>query len=139
TLRFSKDPKQVWGLQMIRRNRRHAESNYWSLPPRRYSSTRSITYAGELHGLENVEPGRNLQVKPYLLGGLKRLASRNEGRKLTGLTSFLGNPDNHDYLEPGAGVDMKYGVTPGLSLDLTLNTDFSHVEADTQQVNLTRF
>jgi hypothetical protein len=34
---------------------------------------------------------------------------------------------------------MKYGVTPGMVLDLTANTDFSHVEADTQQVNLTRF
>jgi hypothetical protein len=37
------------------------------------------------------------------------------------------------------GLDAKYGVTPSLTLDLTLNTDFSHVEADVQQVNLTRF
>ena len=38
-----------------------------------------------------------------------------------------------------AGVDVKYGVTSGLTLDFTVNTDFSQVEADEQQVNLTRF
>ena len=139
TLRFSKDRQQVWGLQMIRRNRRHAEANYWSLPPRRYSSTRSISYAGELHGLENVEPGRNLQVKPYALAGISELNSRGEGRRGVGLGALLDEPDATDWSGDGVGFDLKYGVTPGLSLDFTLNTDFSHVEADTQQVNLTRF
>jgi hypothetical protein len=38
-----------------------------------------------------------------------------------------------------AGVDVKYGVTSGLTWDFTVNTDFSQVEADEQQVNLTRF
>ena len=37
------------------------------------------------------------------------------------------------------GVDAKYGVTGGLNLDLTYNTDFAQVEVDEQQVNLTRF
>ena len=37
------------------------------------------------------------------------------------------------------GVDVKYGVTTGLVWDFTVNTDFSQVEADEQQVNLTRF
>jgi hypothetical protein len=37
------------------------------------------------------------------------------------------------------GVDLKYGVTPSLTLDMTYRTDFSQVEADEQQVNLTRF
>ena len=38
-----------------------------------------------------------------------------------------------------AGVDARYRVSQGVALDLTYNTDFSHVEADTQQINLTRF
>ena len=38
-----------------------------------------------------------------------------------------------------AGFDVKYGVTSGLTWDFTVNTDFSQVEADEQQVNLTRF
>ncbi len=37
------------------------------------------------------------------------------------------------------GLDLKYGVTSGLNLDVTLNTDFAQVEVDEQQVNLTRF
>ena len=38
-----------------------------------------------------------------------------------------------------AGLDFKYGLTQSLNLDVTLNTDFAQVEADTQQINLTRF
>ena len=38
-----------------------------------------------------------------------------------------------------AGLDLKYGVTPNLTADLTFNTDFAQVEADQEQVNLTRF
>src|SRR6185295_7008091 len=38
-----------------------------------------------------------------------------------------------------AGFDAKYGVTSSLTWDFTVNTDFSQVEADEQQVNLTRF
>jgi hypothetical protein len=123
TLRFSKEREQVWGVHFYRRMRGRNESTYWSLPPRRYSLTRSIPYAGELRGIENVEPGRNFQVKPYVLGGVKRLASRGQDAE--------GDFDG--------GLDMKYGVTSGLTLDLTVNTDFSHVEVDSQVVNLTRF
>jgi hypothetical protein len=37
------------------------------------------------------------------------------------------------------GVDAKFGVTPSLNLDVTVNTDFAQVEVDDQQINLTRF
>src|SRR5213075_489188 len=47
-----------------------------------------------------------------------------------------GRPTNGDFQ---GGVDVKYGVTNGLVWDFTVNTDFSQVEADEQQVNLTRF
>ena len=38
-----------------------------------------------------------------------------------------------------AGIDIKYSPTSNLALDLTVNTDFAQVEADDQQINLTRF
>ena len=38
-----------------------------------------------------------------------------------------------------AGVDLKYGVTPSLTLDVTVEPDFAQAEADEQQVNLTQF
>jgi hypothetical protein len=123
TLRFNHDKQQVWGVHFYRRMRGRNESTYWSMPPRRYSLTRALAYAGELHGIEDVQPGRNLQIKPYAIGGVEKFATRGEDAK----SSFDG------------GVDLKYGVTPGMVMDLTANTDFSHVEADTQQVNLTRF
>src|SRR4029077_8943171 len=37
------------------------------------------------------------------------------------------------------GLDAKYGVTPGLTLDVTVKPDFAQAEADEQQVNLTQF
>ena len=123
TLRFSKAVDQVWGVQFFRRIRRVNEIDAWSPPPRRYTMTRGFAYIGELRGIRNVEPGRNFQVKPYVLAGANHVSTptlKTEG-------DFKG------------GFDVKYGVTPGMLLDLTVNTDFSHVEADTQQVNLTRF
>lgn len=123
TLRFSKAKQQVWGVNFLRRIRRHNESTYWSPPPRRYGATRSIPFAGDLIGIENVEPSTNFQMKPYGLAGVKRIASQSK--------------DADGQFE--GGLDIKHGVTPGLSLDLTANTDFSEVDADTQQVNLTRF
>ncbi len=123
TLRFSRAKQQLWGFNVIRRIRRNNELDYWSPAPRRYQNARSLPYGGDLIGIENVEPSRNFQVKPYGLTGVKRFAS--QGKKAEG------------QLE--GGLDAKYGITPGLSLDLTANTDFSEVDADTQQVNLTRF
>ena len=42
-------------------------------------------------------------------------------------------------LEKDAGLDVKYGITKGLTADFTYNTDFAQVEEDEAQVNLTRF
>ena len=123
TLRFSRQPKQEWGLQFVRRIRRRNEVSHWAPLPRRHTGVSGVAQEGTLLGIENVEPGRNFTVKPYALAGVTRYASRGEAKK--------GDFDG--------GVDLKYGLTTGLTLDVTANTDFSHVESDTQQVNLTRF
>ena len=49
-------------------------------------------------------------------------------------TRSLGRVKDYD-----GGVDAKYSLTPSLTLDATYRTDFAQVEADQQQVNLTRF
>jgi len=69
-----------------------------------------------------VPPQRNLQVTPYVLG----LVSR--GGDLSG-TDYDGE----------VGIDVKYSITPSLTLDVTYNTDFAQVEVDEFQVNLDRF
>ena len=81
-----------------------------------------ISRAGTLHGLDGLRPGRNLSVKPF------GLAADPSGELQAGATADF-----------DAGLDLKYGITPGMTLDLTLNTDFSQVEVDQERVNLTRF
>jgi hypothetical protein len=81
----------------------------------------------EFSGIESVNP---LYFAPYLIGGLQQASRLNDavdayGKELT--------------WERNAGIDIKYGLTKNLTLDLTLNTDFAQVEADDEQVNLTRF
>ncbi len=120
SLRFPKSKVQTWGLNLQRRIRRKNEQSFWGPMPRRLSGF-NMSFAGSLKGIENVEPGRNFKVKPYL---------SSEFRKFSG--------DDFDTLGD-AGLDLKYGLTSGLTLDGTVNTDFSQVEVDEQQINLTRF
>ena len=120
TLRFSNSPKQEWGLNILRRVRRKNEDNYWSPLPRRYRTMRP-SMGGTLTGLENIRQGLNLKIKPYVISEVTQLASASLSREIDG------------------GLDVKYGLTPSLTLDLTYRTDFSQVEVDQQRVNLTRF
>lgn len=80
--------------------------------------------------LEGVTRHRPLYVAPYLLGGYGRTYELNEGE-----TAY----DATDKFVHEAGLDVKYGLSNNLTLDLTVNTDFAQVEADDRQVNLTRF
>lgn len=123
TLRF--DPRltqQTWGLNFLRRIRRRNEESYWA-PIDRRDRIHRMSKAGTLEGLQGLRAGRNLTVKPYVLG------ANLSGRALT-------QPAGADF---NAGGDLKYGLTPQLTLDLTVRTEFSQVEVDQEQVNLTRF
>jgi hypothetical protein len=80
--------------------------------------------------LEGIHPRIPLYVTPYGLSGLKQSFPLND--------SGTGYPREDD-LDGEVGVDLKYGLTRNLTLDLTVNTDFAQAEADDQQVNLTRF
>jgi hypothetical protein len=119
TLRFSGAPEQAWGFNAVRRTRRTNEDSTWSPLPLRIRSITRTSWAGMLTGLEDVKQGRNLKIKPFVIGSARTSAAG---------TDFDGD----------AGVDLKYGLSPSLTLDLTYRTDFSQVEADEQQVNLTR-
>lgn len=79
---------------------------------------------------KNVQSKKPLYLAPYVLGGFQQSFDLNEDE-----TQYL--TDNDPTFE--AGLDLKYGITSNLTLDLTVNTDFAQVEADDQQVNLTRF
>ena len=110
-----------WGINFRRNIRRNNETAYWAPIPRAYALTR-LSLAGDLTGLASTAGGRDLRVKPFVLG--------NRVRE-TGGDGFSGTADG--------GVDVKYGLTPSLTLDVTVNPDFAQVEADEQRVNLTQF
>ena len=120
TLKFNGADAQTWGMNFERKVRRLNEDSFWSPIPRIYDITR-VSLAGTVDGLRGLRPGRNIRVKPYAL-----TSSNTVGR--------LGTDGDFD-----AGLDVKYGVTSGLTWDFTVNTDFSQAEADEQQINLSRF
>ena len=119
TLRYPAGVEQTWGINFQRNIRDRNEQAFWAPLPRQFNLNR-LSLAGELRGLE-VPRQRNLKLIPYLLG---QAVSRDTGR-----TTAVGD----------LGGDLKYSVTPSLTLDLTYNTDFAQVEVDDQQINLDRF
>ena len=120
TLRFSNDAIQTWGINFGRRNRRINEDSFWSPIPRIHTMSR-VSLAGTLEGLRDLRPGPSVKLTPYFNGAVTEKVQGHQTRDFD------------------AGLDAKIGIGTGLTLDLTINTDFSQVEADLQQVNLTRF
>lgn len=126
TLRFPQDSDQPWGFNVYRIIRRKNEEVLWSSWSRSNEGFKRVSRAGHITGLSDLpRPGLNLEFKPYALGGAQQ--ERDAVQRL--------NTDRQMEL----GLDVKYEVRPGLLLDGTINTDFAQVEADDQQVNLTRF
>jgi hypothetical protein len=120
TLRYG-GTEGVWGVNFARFIRRKNERAFWAPIPRQFDLYR-LTLAGVLEGLEPPTQ-RPLALTPYVLGSTERDFVAAGG---TGYTGELGG-------------DVKMGVTSGLTLDLTWNTDFAQVEVDEQRINLTRF
>jgi hypothetical protein len=123
-LRYHTRSSEGWGLNILRNIRRKNEESTWAPLPRNLEFYK-VSLAGTLQGLDKMEKSLNLQVKPYVLGDAT--AERAAGGPL----EVKGHLD--------AGLDLKYGLTSDLTAELTVNTDFSQVEADEQQINLTRF
>ncbi len=121
SLRFkdSQEPQQ-WGLNVMRNVRRKNEQSFWAEIPQAYSIYR-LSQAGELDSLE-VHSTRNFKVTPYVLLGPEK-------------DYTLSDSDFNN----AVGLDVKYGLTSTLTLDVTVNTDFAQVEVDDEQINLTRF
>jgi hypothetical protein len=129
TVRFRTEQIQDWGFNITRAVRGINEQSHWAPVPIRFSPTR-VSLAGTVRGFEGLRQGRNFNVKPFIVAGASQL--RIDGRMQS--TRSLGRLDDYD-----GGFDTKYSITPSLTLDTTYRTDFAQVEADTQQVNLTRF
>ena len=128
SLRYQPGAAQVWGFNARRNNRWKNEISFLARIPPAFGIGRGSFAASlfpTLTGIDAPPGSKNLEVKPYAVADLTtdRLAS----------PAIVNNPDGH------VGLDVKYGVTQSMTADFTYHTDFAQVEADEQQVNLTRF
>jgi hypothetical protein len=127
SLRYRPGVDQVWGFNVFRTNRWKNELSFLIPVPkeRGQGGLHMASLAAPLVGIIAPSGAKNLEVKPYVI-------SNATGQRIAGLE--MANELTGDF-----GVDVKYGVTQNVTADLTYSTDFAQVEADQQQVNLTRF
>jgi hypothetical protein len=128
SLRFSHDPEQTWGVALYRVILRKSEYDYWPYVTQRVEGL--TQQFAPVSGLENVSPGRNIQLIPYgLLANDHFLNQPNPPSAAT-------PPAFQDQFEHRAGLDAKFVAKDALSFDVTLNPDFSQVESDDPQVTI---
>ena len=122
SLRFSPGDNRSWGINFQRNISKSNEISFWAPLPLGFNfGIKRVSLAGKMSGISLKKPG-NLKFLPY------------------GLTQFTNNSiDNNTSSNVELGADLKYSITPSLTLDLTYNTDFAQAEVDNQQVNLDRF
>ena len=127
TIRFDPENVENMGVAFYRSIRRKNEEVTWPHIPLAYKGTMEggmdqASQFGTLTGLEGLRPGRHVEVKPFGIVGAQKAAGEEDTETTTEI-----------------GLDVKWSITPGLTADLTYNTDFAQVEADNVQINLTRF
>ena len=125
-LRYGEQAEAVWGVNVGRTIRRKNEEVYLSPSPQEYGfgGAYRTSQLGTLHGLGALQATTPFEIVPYT-----QAASERDFAALdTGADNQL-----------NAGFDIKYGITSGLTSDFSYKTDFGQVEADEEQVNLTRF
>jgi hypothetical protein len=122
TLRYQTGENQTWGFNLLRNIRHKNEQVYLAPIPRGFDIYR-VSLAAKMPGL-TLPARRDIKFIPYALTSANRDYTRAG-------SDVEGNWD--------VGLDVKWGIRPNLTLDATINTDFAQVEADEEQVNLTRF
>ena len=128
SIRYAPGTGQDWGFQARRSIKSKNEIAYLTKLPPSLGLGRadfSASLYANLVGMEAPPLSRTLELKPYAIADLT--------------TDNTSTPKRAHDPSGDVGVDAKYGITQNLTADLTYNTDFAQVEADEQQVNLTRF
>ncbi len=120
TLNFTHSNDVLWGVNFRRFIRRKNEEDLWSAYRRTFGITK-VSEAGQLRGITDIGSGRLFIVKPYALARYDKQTGQDPKFPLTG------------------GLDVKYGISSNLVLNLTGNTDFADAEVDLQPFNLTPF
>jgi hypothetical protein len=125
SLRFPEtDEIQTWGFyaQRIRPRSERTEMRSMRVD---WSNSCQLCQANLLIGIQNVAPGKNIQIAPSLT------SSRTDERPAFPDGNLLNDDVNGDF-----GLDLSYGITSDLTLNATINPDFSQVEADVAQLDV---
>ena len=120
TLNFTHSTDVLWGVNFKRFIRRKNEGDLWKAYRRTFGITK-VSQAGNLEGIRDIGSGRLFVVKPYGLARYDKQTGQDAKFPFTG------------------GVDVKYGLSSNLVLNLTGNTDFADTEVDLEPFNLTPF
>ena len=121
SLRFPRTPAQRWGIALARYIRRNNEESYWPYLTKRVAGL--VPQFGTLEGLTDISPGRNLQAIPY--------GAFTGARFLDTEAPAFRTASDHRF-----GLDVKGVIRDALTLDATVNPDFSQVESDEPQVTI---
>ncbi len=123
TLRYKGDITS-WGINFARNDLKNNQVSSWSWVPRNFNVS-TLAFTGSLAWDTPPEPsGANISIIPSVISRVSRDFQDPDGNTNTSLDGSL---------------DAKVAVTSSLNLDLTVNPDFSQVDVDVQQTNLTRF
>ena len=125
TLRFQKkEGPQVWGLDAVRRYSRE-HRHHIGLFPRDRNNNCYMCQAVKIKDFEGAKPGRNIEINPTLTG------VQSDTR-----ADFPTGDLRKDRQEADFGITSRLGLTPSISLSMTVNPDFSQVEADALQLDI---
>jgi hypothetical protein len=131
SIRYNVSENNTWGVNFSRQGLKDIDLSSWAPIPRNFR-TNNLAFVGELMWEQSPPKNSgNISLIPYLANTITKSYNREAS------TLVLNNtPVNY---KPSAGLDAKISITPSLNLDLTFNPDFSNVEVDRQQTNLSRF
>lgn len=122
TIRFEASDGAAFGIDFERVIRRKNELTYWNSYARGYTF-HQLSQGGHLTGIEGLSADSRFRVKPYVNS---QVSSQGTGDRRTRLGAEVGIED------------LKYTITPALTFDLTVNTDFAQAEVDQVVANFDR-
>ena len=124
-LRYENRPTHTFGFGVWRDIERYKERTAW--PAYRQGQNTLASQFGRIEGIAGIRPFERLEVTPYAV------AKSSTMRRTSPVASW-------DHSERASmGADIKYGITPNLTLDATVNPDFGQVQADPSVLNLSAF
>ncbi|MDA0874017.1 MAG: DUF5916 domain-containing protein [Bacteroidetes bacterium] len=118
SIRYQGAFEQDWGFNVIRRVQHSGYTSTWT--PSRLDNASFMAQNGSLTGLTDLRRGLVLDINPEVTGSASRPAGSDASFK-------------EDFNDP-LGLNVRWGISSNLTLNGTINPDFSQVEADVAQI-----